>query len=196
MKQSGRKHTKSLTGKGVFPSRYAATLLIPIRNVFLSPKTLISRLDLAEDHEVLEIGPGPGYFSLPVAGVLAQGRLVLLDIQQEMLDFSRRRLEKKNLHNVEYRLGDGTRFGLEDNRFDRVFMVAVIGEVQNRDEYLDEIHRVLSGDGLLSISELAGDPDRLSMDELTALVCPHGFALAATFGTKRNYTLNFRKTGS
>ena len=66
---------------------------------------LIKRLDVKEHHKVLEIGPGPGYFSTHVAKKLKRGRLVLLDIQQEMLDYSKKRLDKRKIANVEYKLG-------------------------------------------------------------------------------------------
>ena len=52
--------------KGVFPYQFALTLLIPIRNIFLSPQKLIERLELKEGDNVLEVGAGPGYFSLKV----------------------------------------------------------------------------------------------------------------------------------
>jgi len=186
-------HKNSFSGKGIFPPRYAFTLLIPFRNIFLSPKKLLQRLSLQEDHHVLEIGPGPGYFSTHVAKRLSEGRLVLLDIQQEMLDLSRKRLEKRGISNVDYILTDGYRLDLESSAFDRVFMVTVIGEVENRDNYLKEMHRVLKSDGVLSISELAGDPDKISIDELQALVLPYGFEVSEVFGSTRNYTVNFRK---
>jgi ubiquinone/menaquinone biosynthesis C-methylase UbiE len=188
------KHYKnSFSGKGVFPPRYAFTLLLPFRNIFLSPKQLIKRLGLEEDHNVLEIGPGPGYFSTHVAQILKSGRLVLLDIQIEMLDLCRKRLEKRKITNVEYQLTDGITLELESNSFDRVFMVTVIGEVENKSNYLKEIYRILKDDGILSISELAGDPDKLTIDELRSLVSPHGFSVSEVFGNKRNYTINFKK---
>ncbi len=187
---------RSFSGKGVFPPKYAFTLLLPLRNIFLSPKRLLKRLDIRDDHTVLEIGPGPGYFSVPVARQLRQGTLVLLDLQQEMLDMCRRRLERRGISNVEYVRTDGAHLGLESSRFDRVFMVTVIGEVENKDAYLREIHRTLKEDGILSISELAGDPDKLSREELQSLVCPHGFDTCDVFGTARNYTMNFTKAGN
>lgn len=49
----------SFSGKGIFPPKYAFTLLIPFRNIFLSPKKLIRRLALQDDHTVLEIGQVP-----------------------------------------------------------------------------------------------------------------------------------------
>ncbi|MCG6938538.1 MAG: methyltransferase domain-containing protein [Gammaproteobacteria bacterium] len=185
---------KSFSGKGVFPPRYAFTLLIPFRNIFLSPKKLIQRLDLKEHHNVLEIGPGPGYFSTHVAKKLTNGRLVLLDIQQEMLDFSRKRLEKRGIKNVDYKLTDGNSLELESSFFDRVFMVTVIGEVENKDNYLKEIYRILKQDGILSISELAGDPDKLGLDDLKSLVTAYDFEVKEVFGNRLNFTVNFKKT--
>lgn len=183
----------SFTGKGLFPPQYAFTLLLPLRNIFLSPKKLLQRLELKQSHTVLEIGPGPGYFSSHVALRLTQGRLVLLDIQQEMLDYAKKRLTKKNIRNIDYKLTDGNNLNLESSFFDRVFMVTVIGEIDNKELYLKEIHRVLKDDGVLSITELAGDPDKLSIEELTDLVCRYGFTVNRTFGNQRNYTINFSK---
>jgi len=184
---------KSFSSKGVFPPKYAFTLLIPFRNIFLSPKKLIQRLDLKDDHYVLEIGPGPGYFSVNMAKTLKNGKLVLLDIQQEMLNIAKKRLQKRKIENVEYMLCDGVNFDLGNESFDRVFMVTVIGEIENKENYLSEIHRILKIDGVLSISELVGDPDKLSIGELKSLVSANGFKESGFFGSKFNYTMNFKK---
>jgi ubiquinone/menaquinone biosynthesis C-methylase UbiE len=193
MIDSNNKVKNSFSGKGVFPPKYAFTLLLPLRNIFLSPKKLIRRLELKEDFKVLEIGPGPGFFSTHIAKFLDQGHLVLLDIQEEMLELSRKRLARRNIFNVDYILTNGINFEIENNIFDRVFMVTVIGEVENKDNYLQEIFRTLKEEGVLSISELAGDPDKISIDELIHLVCSHGFEVLKVYGNNRNYTINFKK---
>jgi ubiquinone/menaquinone biosynthesis C-methylase UbiE len=194
MTRKGNKLKNSFSGKGVFPPKYAFTLLIPIRNIFLSPKKLIKRLDLEDGHTVLEIGPGPGYFSVKIAKTLKNGKLVLLDIQQEMLDFAKKRLKKRKIENVEYMLCNGVNFDLENESFDRVLMVTVIGEIENKRDYLREIHRVLKNDGLLSISELAGDPDKLNKEDLKSLVSSNGFEEIMFHGSRLNYTMNFKKS--
>jgi hypothetical protein len=51
----------------------------------------------------------------------------------------------------------------------------------------------LKEDGILSISELAGDPDKLSLAEVQSLVSAHGFAVQDVFGSRFNYTVNFTK---
>lgn len=186
-------YKNSFSGKGVFPPKYAFTLLIPLRNIFLSPKKLIQRLHLEQHHQVLEIGPGPGYFSPHLAKALKQGRLLVLDIQQAMLDLCKKRCDKRKLTNVNYQLSDGKHFPVESQSIDRIVMVTVIGEVENKALYLDEIHRVLKSDGLLSISEQAGDPDKLSQEQLQILATAHGFVVDEIFGSRRNFSINFKK---
>lgn len=180
-------------GKGVFPQQLAFTLLIPLRNIFLSPKKLIQRLELKPDSSVLEVGPGPGYFSTAVAKHVSRGTLTLADIQQEMLDWAKKRIGKKGLSNVSYHLCDGESFPFADNSFDVIFLITVLGEVENKEAYLKKFHRILKPDGILSISELAGDPDKIPAKELKNLLKGYGFKADKLYGNRWNYTLNFKK---
>ncbi len=179
--------------KGIFPYQMAFTLLIPLRNIFLSPRKLIKRLWLKEEHTVLEVGPGPGYFSIPVARYLRKGRLVLADIQPEMLAMARKRISKQGLTNVHYYLCDGQKLHFKNNYFDRIFLITVIGEIDNKAAYIKEFQRILKKDGVLSISELAGDPDKLTIPELKKLFQKTKFHVAKVFGNRHNYTINFRR---
>lgn len=181
------------TKKGIFPHQFAFTLLIPLRNIFLSPKQLISRLELQKDSHVLEVGPGPGYFSTRIAKVIPAGKLVLADIQQEMLDKARKRISAKGFSNVDYYLCDGDKFNLSDQSFDVIFMVTVIGEIENKDAYIREFCRMLKKGGILSFSESRGDPDKMTTEELKDLVKDHGFTFDKVFGNENNFTINFRK---
>lgn len=184
---------KSFSAKGIFPHQWAFTLLFPLRNLVLSPKELIGRMKLTPEMNMLEVGPGPGYFSVSVAKFLSRGNLVLADIQPEMLEKARKRIQKRKLRNVDYHLCDGQKFKLSGNHFDCIFMVTVLGEVENRDLYLSEFYRMLKKGGVLSISEQAGDPDKLTLEETSKLAQKHGFAFDELFGNARNYTINFRK---
>jgi ubiquinone/menaquinone biosynthesis C-methylase UbiE len=102
-------------------------------------------------------------------------------------------LKKEKSGNVEYYLCDGQNFELPVNHFDRIFLVTVLGEVENRDVYLSEFYRMLKPGGLLSVSEQAGDPDKLTIGESKQLALKSGFVFDELFGNKRNYTINFRK---
>ncbi|MEJ5352401.1 MAG: methyltransferase domain-containing protein [Melioribacteraceae bacterium] len=184
---------KRFTSKGVFPHQMAFTLLIPFRNIFLSPKKLVKRLELENNFNVLEVGSGPGYYSVYVAKNLTDGNLVIADIQPEMLNYAKKRIDKKRIHNVEYYLCNGISFDFKDNYFDRIFLVAVVGEVENKSEYFNEFFRMLKKGGILSISELGGDPDKLTAEEIKRLAETAGFEFYKLYGNKFNFTINFKK---
>lgn len=175
------------------PPERASHLLNPLRKLLLSPKKLAERLNLEPDWRVLELGPGPGFFSPEAARRIPAGTLVLMDIQQEMLDMAKKRMDQMQLTNVQYILGDAASLPFDEDYFDVVFMVAVLGEIPDQDRCLQEINRVLHPQGLLSISEQPGDPHFIAMPDLQKRVEKRGFKLDRTYGFAKNYTANFRK---
>lgn len=180
--------------QGPMPHTEAHHLLNPLRGLILSPKGLVKRLDLKPDSTVLELGPGPGYFSAEVARAVPEGRLVLVDVQQEMLDMAKKRLDGEGIANVEYRRADAISLPAESESFDVVFLVAVLGEVPDRGACLREIHRVLRPDGLLHITEFKiGDPDYIPLPELLESVQSAGFRRGAQHGILFHYSVGFRK---
>lgn len=191
---SKHKINNSFSGKGVFPPSLAFTLLIPLRNVFLSPKKLIKQLEIKENDTILEIGPGPGYFSIPVARHLKNGKLMLADIQHLMLDIAKKRIQKKKLKNVKYTILNGTELPFANHTFDIAFMVTVLGEIEKKDCYIKELKRTIKNNGLLAISELPGDPDHLSKKEIIKLLTKHGFTKHKTYGKKNNFTIIFKNS--
>lgn len=182
---------KSASGKGIFPSKCAFTLLIPFRKFILSPKRLIEQVQPKRDSMILEVGPGPGFFSVDVARSVPDGSLTLFDIQQEMLDKAKKRLEKRNISNVEYVKSDGVTFPFPDDHFDVIFMVTVMGEVEEKSTYLKEFGRILKKGGIISISEQKGDPDLMSKEELKDLFSRHGFKPNGEFGNSLYFTMIF-----
>jgi len=96
--------------KGIYPSQISFWLDFPLRRLILSPQKLADHLHLNEDSWVLEIGPGSGYFSVEVARRIPQGHLELFDLQKEMLEKARRKVEKAGLHNVGFTQGDAQIF--------------------------------------------------------------------------------------
>ena len=184
---------KRFAGKGVCPYQLSFTLDLPIRRLILSPERLADRLHLEVDSHVLEVGPGPGYFSVEVAQRVSSGRLDLLDVQKEMLEKARHRIAMKGLHNVGYVQGDATMLPFEEACFDVAFLVAVLGEVPDPSACLRELYRTLRPQGLLSITEQPGDPDALSRSTIRSLAEQQGFVFVESYGKWKNFTMNFRK---
>ena len=174
------------------PHTMAKRLLHPLRGLILSPSRLVARLNLRPDSRVLELGPGPGYFSPALARALPEGRLIMVDIQQEMLDLAKERLDKEGVDNVEFRQGDATAIPAEDGTFDAAVVVSMLGEVPDRRAGLVELRRVLRPNGLLSVTEhKVRDPDFIPRNELTKEVEAAGFKASVSQGGLFTYTANF-----
>jgi len=193
MKSAEKGILRRFFGKGTYPSQISFWLDFPLRRLILSPQKLADRLHLKENFKVLEIGPGPGYFSVEVARRIPHGYLELLDIQQEMLEKTRHKIEMTGLRNVDFTQGDAVNLPFDENKFDVVFLVAVLGEVSDKEKCLGDIYRVLKPSGLLSITEQPGDPDFLPLPVVLSLAENQGFEFAERYGKKKNYTVNFKK---
>lgn len=177
--------TKQVLRRGTpyFPHQLAFMLDSPVHRALSNPPQVAERLDLTGSEHVLELGPGPGLFSVEIARRLPDGRLEQFDLQPEMLDKARRKLKGAGCHNVGFHSGEaseGLPFG--DNTFDRAFLSAVIGEVPDQAACLASVHRVLKPGGLLVFAERFPDPDRLSVAELRRLAEPAGFEFLDTQG--------------
>ncbi len=176
------------------PYTEARHLLNPLRTLIQSPKKLIKLLGLQPDSRVLELGPGAGYFSPELARAVPRGKLVLVDVQQEMLDMARERLKDKGFENVEYHRGDAVSLPLDSESFDAVFLSMVLGEVPNREACLKEIRRVLCPGGLLLITEMMSDPDFIPMPDMLKLIEAVGFELSTKHEGRFSYTVNARRS--
>src|SRR3954471_1183108 len=101
-----------------------------------APHPLITRerlrrtLEPRPGERVLEVGPGTGYYSLPLAEWLGEeGHLDGFDLQQEMLDHTLGRAREAGLgERVSATQGDATALPYADASFDAALLVTVLGE--------------------------------------------------------------------
>ena len=177
-----------------FPHQMSFILELPLRRLLISPSQLADRLHLKKGSRVLEVGCGSGVFSAEVARRVPAGHLELFDLQAEMLERARRKIQAEGLGKVVgYTQGDARRLALPRGSFDVAFLVAVLGEVPEPRKCLRALHRILRPGGLLSITEHLPDPDFSRLSTLRALVEDEGFALKEHFGPPWSYTANFRR---
>lgn len=187
-------HKSRQTGPSPFPHQAAFMLDSPIRRVLQRPDRIIDSLRLTGTEHVLELGPGPGFFSAEIARRLPGGQLDLFDLQPEMLEKARRRLQRAGLTDVGFTAGEASqRFPFADNAFDVAFLAAVIGEVPDQQACIRSLHRVLKPGGRLVFAEMFPDPDRLSVAQLRELAEPENFELVEATGNRRQDIVSFRR---
>jgi len=70
---------------------------------------MLEELDLEEGHTVLEVGCGSGYNAACISRIVgSRGRVVSVELNGELVQFSRRNLSRAGITNVEVEQGDGS----------------------------------------------------------------------------------------
>ena len=155
---------------------------------------ILNRVGIQPGERVLELGPGPGAFTVEAAHrVGPEGRLIAVDVQPEMIVQVEKQVQETELTNVETHVADAYHLPLDDESVDRAFLVTVLPEIPDQARALAELHRVLKPGGLLSITEEFPDPDYPFAFETIRRVEAAGFGLEQRFGNFWRYTANFRR---
>src|SRR4029079_3388164 len=81
---------------------------------------MIERLDVASDHQHLDIASGTGEPGLSIARLTPKGRVVLTDLVAEMLDIAVRRARAQGIANIETEVCSADDLPLDDASFDSV----------------------------------------------------------------------------
>src|SRR5262245_41944914 len=166
---------EALFGGHYFPHRLSFLLDNPLRNLLISPQTLVERLSLRPDARVLELGAGPGFFSVALARQIPLGHLGVVDRQPELLAKARRRLERARLSNVGLTQAEAGSLPFPEASVDVALLVAVLGEVPDERKCLRSVWRVPRAGGVVAFHEHLPDPDLIRPDHLRRLAVAAGF---------------------
>ena len=138
---------------------YSQRFWVEAPHPFITRARLREILEPRAGERLLEVGPGTGYYSLPVAGWLSpSGSLDVVDVQQEMLDHTLRRAREEGIGNIAPTRADARELPFADDAFDGAYLVTVLGEIPDQDAALRELRRVVRPGGRIVVGELFGDP--------------------------------------
>ena len=114
----------------------------------------ILRPYVRENDTVLDIGPGMGYFTIPLARMVgANGKVIAADIQKEMLDALHRRAQKAGVDKkILLHLSTPQSLGINEI-IDFALAFWMIHEVPDSRDLLKEIHSILRPGGLFLMTE-------------------------------------------
>lgn len=106
----------------------ASWLERPDRDAEEATSKLVEKLPLSPTDVVADIGAGTGYFAFRIAQRVPQGKVLAVDIQQEMLDVMARRIEQSSVANVELIKGQTDNPNLPAGTVDLILLVDVYHE--------------------------------------------------------------------
>jgi ubiquinone/menaquinone biosynthesis C-methylase UbiE len=137
---------------------------------------------------VVDLGSGPGDYSIPIAKIIGNtGRVYAVDLWEGCIEFLKSEITRLGIVNIAPLLADmSKRLPFEGESIDACLMATILHDLkdnQSHDAALSEVKRFLKKGGIFAVVEFTkrdGPPGppasiRLSPEETALLVEPHDF---------------------
>ena len=147
---------------------------------FFSPReNILKEAGIEPGFHVLDYGCGPGSYVIPLAELVGRsGKIYALDIHPLAVQRIQSIASRKALNNVVTICSD-CKTGLRDNSVDAVLLYDTFHALSDPNSVLEELHRVLKSNGLLSFSD-----HHMKENEILAKVTRRGLFSLSRRGKK------------
>ena len=138
------------TGYKFDPSRLEK-LRDPERLKTQNPDAIWNVLAESPIHTLVDLGVGIGFFAIPFARKIPEGKIYGCDINPDMLEYLRAAMKQEQVGNIEPVLSGEVEVPLPDATADVVLMVNLHHELDFRDRTLEECWRLLVDGGRVAV---------------------------------------------
>lgn len=151
---------------------------------------MLANLGVKRGMTICDMGCGNGYYSLQLAQMTGEKGLVVgVDVQPEMLNLLRERMEDNGIENIIPILGSFHNPRLPDNMIDMILMVDVYHEFSHPEPMLAAMRKSLKPDGVLVFLEYRKEDRKVPIKPLHKMskrqvdkeLTANGFKLVKSF---------------
>ena len=110
---------------------------------------------------VLEVGCGPGFFTVPAAKIVGpEGNILAFDVNPFAVEHVQNKIDGAGVTNVKVTVANAANTGLSGHSFDLAFVFGLAHPLGNMNEIWQELHRVIKPGGMLSIEGRLKPPEQ------------------------------------
>ena len=142
---------------------------------------------LSANHDVLDLGCGPGTISVDIARLVAPGKVAGIDSSESQVVQARKLAEEAGVSNVDFHVGSCYELPFVNQSFDRIFCHALMEHLADPVAALKEAFHKLKKDGMIGVCSPDSDGWLLSPSsaELEAAVTAYADLQQANGGNLR-----------
>ena len=143
----------------------------PGRDKWQKPEEILNLLDIKKGQTVADIGAGSGYLTVKLSErVGAMGTVYAVDVQQEMLEYIKKRTDENGIKNVILILNNMDEPKLPASSLDIAILLSTYHEIVNPIDFIKKIKQALKPHGKLAILEFTdespiGPPIKIRLPE-------------------------------
>jgi ubiquinone/menaquinone biosynthesis C-methylase UbiE len=157
-----RRHSDELHASGLafwmISVMHDNPLLPHLRNPYRSPEIA----GLKPGHKAVEVGCGPGFFTIPAAKIVGEkGLIYAIDVNHRAINRVEEKIRKFELSNIKPILGNAAKCGLQDSSIDLAFIFGLRYVAGGLSNLVSEMHRILKAGGILSFEKTMGSDHKL-----------------------------------
>ncbi len=140
------------------PEDYVQSWNSPERDAWQRPDEVLRVLNLAGGEVVADLGTGTGYFVPHLSGAVGEnGKVLALDVEDNMVAFVQKAADEKGLKNVETKKIPFDNTGVDAASVDRILTVNTWHHFENREAYSAHLKSVLKPGGFLVVVDFTKD---------------------------------------
>jgi ubiquinone/menaquinone biosynthesis C-methylase UbiE len=179
--------------KHICPWWLAYTFDNPLRRYLHDPQAILKAY-LREGMTAIDIGCGMGYFTRSMAKIVGKtGKVISADLQQEMLDVTRKRAEKDGVANrIRFvRVKEDNLLVTDEVDFALAFWM--VHEVSDAKNFFLQVYKILKPTGTLLIAEPRIHVSNIRFEEILSFAREAGFTIHDTPRIRFSRTVALKK---
>ena len=163
--------------KRICPVENAGGLDNSIRRFLQNPRKILKPF-ISKGMTVLDLGCGPGFFSIEIAKLITDsGKVIAADLQEGMLEKVKNKIKGTELEQrVELHKCEADKVGIHE-KVDFVLAFYMIHEVPNQDMLFEEVKSILKPEGKIYIIEPKFHVSKKSFEEMINRLKNIGFEI-------------------
>jgi len=161
----------------ICPAERAGMLDGSLRKMLFNPQKILNPF-IKAGMTVLDVGCGPGYFSVEIAKMLnGSGKVIAADVQEGMLNIIRKKISGTSLEQrIELHKSEFESIGVVE-KVDFVLAFWMVHEVRNQEKFFEELASILKPNGLILIVEPKIHVSKRKFDTMVEDLTSSGFSV-------------------